>query len=180
MARGQRGCSEQSEWGGVEEHVSRRGGEGDPFVCSLNPSRTKSRISSHSEPTSWPVCGTGRNDQDRSVLRVGSALETTSSFLVAQPPIDTSERDRLCIWSDCPRRSVAGMSRPLSVSQAMCNREILTIKIFLSPRHSSTVSNQFGGRGVWGGKYQRTSKRVSLPDFALFQGSRNLGRLYAK
>ena len=97
------------------------------------------------------------------MLRVGSALETTSSFLVAQPPIDTSERDRLCIWSDCPRRSVAGMGRPLSVSQAMCNREILTIKIFLSPRHSSTVSNQFGGRGGVGWEIPKDIKEGLTP-----------------
>ena len=78
-----------------------------------------------------------------------------------------------------PKGLWPGMSPPLPGSQATCNRKILTVKIFLSLRHSSTVSNQFGGGEDGGGKYQRTSKRVSLPDSALFQGS-NLGRLCAK
>lgn len=56
-------------------------------------------------------------------------------------------------------------------SQVMCRRNTLIIKIYLSLRHSSTVSNQFGGGGEGGGKYQRTSKGVSFPDSALFQGS---------
>lgn len=127
------------------------GGEGDPFRHSLMPSRTKSRVSSNSEPTpADQFTRTVQEDQDPSVLRVGSALEPTLPPWWPCPLQTVTKRQTLHLLQSSQK--VCGWDgQPLSVSQAACKRDILTIKIFLSLEHSSTVSNQFGGRGVWGG-----------------------------